>query len=343
MTANITPDDATGIGTWTAGDFARAMHEGIRPGGTHLYPAFPYTAYTKVTRADTDAIFTYLRSLTPVSNVVDRDSLPFPFSVRASLAAWNALFFEPGYFVPDPKRSEAFNRGAYLVEGLGHCGICHTPMNTLGASKSGRALQANQIDNWTAPNLSNDPRQGLGNWTAADIVQYLRTGQTKNTVASGPMADVITYSTSLMPDTDLHAIATYLKERGAAGVAASTAIAAGDTRMKIDEAVFIDTCAACHTKAGAGIEHLFPRLAGNPTVLQDSPTSLIRVILAGAKGAVTSSAPTGAAMPSLGYRLDDAQVAAVVTYIRNSWGNAAPPVSAGDVAGLRKQVSTGAH
>ena len=338
MSANLTPDDATGSGGWTADDFARAMHEGIARDGSHLYPAFPYTAYTRITRPDLDAMFAYLRTVPTVSNNVDRDTLGFPFNIRAAMAGWNALYFTPGTFAPDPQRSDEFNRGAYLVEGLGHCGTCHTPMNNFGANKSAEFLQSNQIDNWTAPNLTADARLGVGGWSVEEIVAYLRTGQTANTIASGPMAEVITRSTALMPVADLHAIATFLKERGAAGAPAPQAIVASDARMQAGAAIFIDTCAACHTPQGAGITHLFPRLAGNPSVVQTDPTSLIQVVLAGARGAATDAAPTGPAMPSLGYRLGDAQVASVLTYIRNSWGNAAAPVSADDVRKLRAEV-----
>jgi mono/diheme cytochrome c family protein len=339
MTANITPDNATGIGTWSADDFARAMHEGRRPGGAYLYPAFPYPYYTKVTRADIDAIYAYLRTLPPVQNTVSRNTLPFPFNIRMSLAGWNMLFFTPGEFKPDPKRSDEFNRGAYLAEGLGHCGACHTPFNAFGASKDDKYLQGNQIDNWTAPNITNDRPAGLGKWTVEDIVQYLKTGQTSFSLASGPMKDVIENSTSHMSDADLKAIAVYLKERGAAGSAAPTPLPASDPRMQMGEAIFIDTCAACHMRSGAGVERMFPKLAGNVVTTQDDPASLIRIVVGGGRAAATDSRPTSPAMPSLGYRLNDAQIAAVVTYVRNSWGNAAAPVSAEAVQELRAKVT----
>lgn len=338
VTPNITPDDGTGLGHWSADDFARAMHDGIRPGGVHLYPAFPYTYYTKLTREDTDAIYAYLRTLSPTEHLVDRNTLPFPFDIRASMAAWNALFFTPGTFVPDPQRSPEFNQGAYLVESAGHCGACHTPLNALGANKASQFLQANRIDQWTAPNITDDARLGIGKWSVADIVTYLRTGRNATSIASGPMAEVVAYSTSQMPDADLHAIATYLKERGAAGSAAPTPLAASDPKMQTGAAIYTDTCSACHRRTGAGVVNMFPRLANNPIVQQDDPASLIHVVLTGVRGAATSAAPTGPAMPSLSYRLNDDQVAAVVTYIRNSWGNAAAPVQAGDVHQLRASV-----
>lgn len=339
MTANITPDNGTGIGNWSADDFARAMHEGRRPGGTYLYPAFPFPYYTRVTRSDLDALYAYLRTLPPVENRVSRNTLPFPFNIRMSMVGWNMLFFTPGEFKPDPKRSDEFNRGAYLVEGLGHCGACHTPFNAFGASKDDKYLQGNQIDNWTAPNITNDKQAGLGKWTVDDIVQYLKTGQTSFSLASGPMKDVIENSTSHMPDADLKAIAVYLKERGAAGPAAPAPLPASDPRMQVGEAVFIDTCAACHMRNGAGVERMFPKLAGNVVTTQDDPASLIRIVVGGGRAAATDARPTSPAMPSLGYRLNDAQIADVVTYVRNSWGNAAAPVSAETVQDQRAKVT----
>jgi mono/diheme cytochrome c family protein len=339
MTPNITPDDATGIGRWTQAEFSRAMHEGRGRNGSYLYPAFPYPYFTEVTREDTDAIYDYLRTLAPVTNAVNRRTLPFPFSVRALMIGWNSLFFKPSPFVPDAQRSAEFNRGAYLVEGLGHCGACHTPLNAFGANKASQFLQGNRIDDWTAPNITNDQQSGLGKWSVDDIVQYLKNGQTRTTTASGPMRDVIENSTSKMAEADLKAIAVYLKERGSAGTPAPAAVPASDPRMQVGQAIFVDTCSACHTRNGAGIEHMFPRLADNAIVKQSDPTTLMRIVLTGVRGAGTEAFPTSPAMPSFGYRLDDNQVAAVVTYIRNSWGNNASAVDAGMVKTLRSHVA----
>lgn len=339
MTPNITPDNASGIGSWTADDFAHAMHEGKRPNGTRLYPAFPYTYYTKVTRADSDAIFAYLRSLEPVSNSVNRNTLPFPFNIRPSMAVWNGMFFTPGEFKSDPNKSAQYNRGAYLVEGLGHCGACHTPLNVLGAGKSDRYLQGGVIDNWTAPNITNDAQAGLGKWSVDDVMRYLKTGQARGVIASGPMKDVVENSTSKMPDADLQAMAVYLKERGAAGPSAPTPVSADDGRMKVGEAIFVDTCAACHVRSGEGIPNVFPKLAGATIATQEDPASLIHVVITGAQAAATASHPTAPTMPSFGYRLSDEQIAAVVTYVRNSWGNAASPVSADAVKAIRGKVT----
>ena len=349
-TANLTPDPETGLGTWNTDEFYRAMHHGISKNGAYLYPAFPYPYYTKVTRDDSDAIFAYLRTLPPVSNQVDRNTLPFPFNIRTSMLAWNAMFFTPGNFHPDPAHSEEWNRGAYLVEGLGHCGACHTPMNTLGGSKSSQPLQGNVIQSWLAPNITGDSRIGVGGWGVDDIVEYLRTGRNKIAAASGPMAEVVQFSTSLMPEPDLRAIATYLRDTNAPPRAnpnlaapipapGPAPIPSTDAVMQTGRSIYLDTCSACHTAKGEGVELLFPRLAGAPGVQQPDPTTLIRVVISGARTAATNAAPTAPAMPSLGWRLDDAQVAAVLTYVRNSWGNAAPAVSASEVARMRSRVT----
>lgn len=341
--ANITPDETTGIGRWSQDAFARAMQEGIGAnsdgrGSRHLYPAFPYTYYTRMTRPDIDAVYGYLRTLTPVRSAVKRNTLPFPFGIRAAMTGWNLLFFTPGTYAPDPARSDAFNRGGYLVEGLGHCGACHTPMNMLGGNKASVAYQGNQIQDWWAPNITNDQKAGLGSWSVEEVTEYLQTGRNVHAAASGPMAEVVTYSTAKMPAEDVRAMAVYLKERGAAGPGTRAPVAADTAAMQAGASIYTDTCQACHAAGGEGVDRLFPRLAGSPAVQQTDATTLLRVILTGTRAAGTAVAPTAPAMPSLGWRLNDGQVAAVATYIRNSWGNAAAPVRASDVAPLRERV-----
>ena len=275
----------------------------------------------------------------PVSNPVDRNTLPWPFSMRASMLGWNTLEFTPGVFQPDPERSVAFNRGAYLVEGLGHCGACHTPMNLVGGPKDSEHLQGNLIQNWLAPSLTNDSQAGLGSWSLDDIVQYLQTGRSLHAAASGPMGEVVQVSTSKMTEPDLRAIATYLKERGAAGPQPSAPLPASNAQVTSGEAVYVDNCSACHARNGMGVADLFPALAGAPSVRQADPASTIRVIIAGAQVVSTGAAPTAPAMPSFGWHLSDGQIADVVTYLRNTWGNAAPAVSASQVDDIRKVVA----
>ncbi|MGI4954447.1 MAG: c-type cytochrome [Janthinobacterium lividum] len=337
--ANLTPDRDTGLGRWSAEDFWHALHDGHSVTDGHLYPAFPYNYYTKVTRADSDALFAFLHSVEPVSNPVDRNTLPWPFSMRASMVAWNAVNFTPGVFQPDPGRSVEFNRGAYLVEGLGHCGACHTPMNAIGGPRDSQHLQGNSIQNWFVPNLTNDSQAGLGSWSADDIVQYLQTGRTLHAAAAGPMGEVIAVSTSKMTAPDLHAMAVYLKERGAAGPTPPTPLPAGNAQMTEGEAVYADNCSACHARSGMGVAYLFPALAGAPSVRQADPGTTIRVIIAGAQVVSTPAAPTAPAMPSFGWHLSNEQIANVVTYLRNSWGNAAPAVGAAQVSKIREVVA----
>jgi mono/diheme cytochrome c family protein len=254
------------------------------------------------------------------------------------MIGWNMLYFTPGTFKPDPSRSAEYNRGAYLVEGLGHCGACHTPITALGGSDFSHALQANRLLNWIAPNITNDLRTGLGTWSRDDIVTYLQTGRNAHAAATGPMAEVVLNSTSQLDLASLQAISIYLKAQTTPDAPVFMALAASDTQMQTGATIYDDTCKACHKSNGEGIDYLFPRLAHNADVQQADPTTLIRVVLQGTKAAATAAAPTGPAMPSLGWRLSNEQVADVITYIRNSWGNAAAPVSASMVGDLRSKL-----
>lgn len=337
---NITPDNHTGIGLWSDDDFVRAVTEGIRRDGAHLFPAMPYNYYTKVRRDDVLAIRAYLATLPAVSNSVTTDQLPFPLSVRADMAAWNALYFTSGEFHPTPDKSREWNRGAYLVEGLMHCGACHTPKNLAGGDKTSENLQGYALQGWFAPDLTGDPRRGLGSWSLDDIVTYLKSGHNRFAAAAGPMADVVAKSSAKMSDTDLHAVATWLKDQPAPKDA-STQPVDSSASMKLGAAIYADECSACHTPSGGGIPKLFPVLAGAPAVQSSDPASMIRVVLAGTRSVATDGAPTASAMPGFGWLLTDRQTAAVLTYIRNAWGNAAPDVTAADVTKGREALARG--
>jgi mono/diheme cytochrome c family protein len=338
---NITPDVVTGVGAWSEEDFRRAMHEGISRGGARLYPAMPYPAYTKVTRDDVSAIWAYLRSLDPVRNEVQPNQLRFPFNVRRpATSTWDLINFRPGAFQPNPAKSDAWNRGAYLVEGLGHCGTCHTPKNITGGDRGSEALQGALLQDWYAPDLTEDPRTGIGSWSIEEIVRYLKTGANSYDIASGPMAEAVSNSTSKMTDADLLAIATYLKDRAPRSGRAVIALAAANPRMVAGQAIYEDRCAACHSHSGAGVTNLFPRLASAPLVQSADPTSLIRVVLIGSRAVATSAAPTAPAMPAFGWNLNDTEVADVLTYVRNTWGNAASAVQPEDVTKLRERLSS---
>ncbi|WP_075180920.1 cytochrome c [Pantoea sp. 1.19] len=337
--ANITPDAETGIGHWTLDDFQRAMSEGIGHGGKRLYGAMPFTAYTKVTRKDNADLWAYLQSLQPIHQAIETNQLPFPFSVRTSLMGWNWINFTQGEFTPDPTQSDEWNRGAYLVEGLGHCGTCHTPKNLIGGDKNGQFLQGAVVEEWWAPNLTNADHTGLGKWQKADIVNYLKHGVNRFDIASGPMADAVKHSTQYWNDADLQAVATWLKASQGAEASPPPALAADDRRMKIGRDIYAAKCSACHTPNGKGVEPLFPMLADNPLINAPNASSLMRVVLAGSRGVDTDTRPTAPAMPAFAGTLSDDEVADVVTFIRNSWGNAAAPVSGDDVKALRESIT----
>jgi mono/diheme cytochrome c family protein len=337
---NITPDADTGIGNMTNDEFLAALHEGRGHNDRRLYPAMPYPAYTKMTDDDVMAIRAYLATVAPVSNAVISNQLPFPLNIRLAMVFWNALNFTQGRYQPNPRKSAEWNRGAYIVEGAAHCGTCHTPKTVLGGDKTSVALTGATLQGWLAPDITNEPRKGVGGWSKDDLVQYLKTGTNKWTLASGPMAEAVSHSTSRMTDDDIGAIAVYLKDSGEGGPAARPdPVAAGDNAMRAGAAIYKDSCAACHKDSGEGEIYLFPRLAGSALVQSDDPTTLERVVLQGTRAVSTSGAPTAPAMPAFDWRLGDAQVAAVLTYVRNSWGNAAAPVSAGAVASQRQSLA----
>lgn len=335
---NITPDPLTGIGAWTDDEFVNALTKGTGRDGTHLYPAMPYTYYSKVTRDDALAIRAYLNSVPAVHNPVEPDQLPFPVNIRASMMIWNRLFFAPGQFTPVAGKSAEWNRGAYLTEGLGHCGLCHTPKNLFGGDRTSERLQGYALQGWFASNITNDPQRGVGSWSIDDIVAYLKTGHNETAAATGPMSETLNFSTSHMSEADLKAIAIYLKDQNGRDHD-KAAQADPDTKtMNAGAKIYADECAGCHTADGKGTPGLFPSLSHSPAVQQTDPTSLLHVVLRGARSVGTERAPTAAAMPEFGWLLRDDQIAAVLTYIRNAWGNSAPPVSASEVGNARQAL-----
>jgi mono/diheme cytochrome c family protein len=337
---NITPDRETGIGNMTDDEFVATLHEGRGHNGRRLYPAMPYPAYTKMSEDDVRSMRAYFKTLQPVRNEVVSNQLPFPLNIRLAMVFWNWLNFTPGRFQPNPQKSAAWNRGAYIVEGPAHCGTCHTPKTLLGGDKTATPLVGGTLQGWFAPDITTDTRKGIGAWSKEDLAQYLKTGVNSFTLASGPMSEAITHSTSQMNDEDIAAIATYLKDSGVGGNSAKpTPIAASDNAMRAGAAIYKDNCAACHRDSGTGDTGLFPKLAGSALVQSDDPTTLAHVLLSGTRAVSTVGAPTAPAMPAFDWRLNDAQVAAVLTYIRNSWGNAAAAVPAGAVADQRASLT----
>jgi mono/diheme cytochrome c family protein len=340
---NITPHRETGIGAWTEKEFLSALHEGRGRGGERLYPAMPYTAYTKMSVDDVLAMRDYFLTVAPVTNKVIANQLPFPFNIRQSLIVWNWLNFRSGRYQLDAKKSAEWNRGAEIVNGAGHCGTCHTPKSILGGDKTSTPLVGATLQGWFAPDISTNPTKGIGSWSNDDIIQYLKTGANSFTLAIGPMAEVVSNSTSQLSDPDLAAIANYLKDSGTpADNRASKPMDATSAVMRAGAAIYKDNCAACHKDAGTGEMHLIASLAGSSLVLSDDPTTLARIVLEGARAVGTATRPTAPAMPAFNWRLNDNNISAVLTYIRNSWGNAALPIAAGKISDARR-ASTAAR
>jgi mono/diheme cytochrome c family protein len=336
-TPNITSDKETGIGGWSADQFYQAMHKGIDDEGRNIYPAFPYPWFTVVSRDDDDAILAFLKTTPPVKYTPPKNDLPFPLNVRSVVKGWNLLYFSAHSFKNDANQSAEWNRGAYLVNGLGHCGACHTPKGALGADKSNRKFQGGTLDNWVAPDLTANERTGLGSWSIDDVAEYLGTGRNAHAGAGGAMADVITYSTSLMSDADRHAIAVYLKGQAASPSLAVVQPDAG--AMRRGAAIYSDACASCHLENGVGQPRYFPPLGPNAMLQQADPIGLEHLILAGGRIGTGPTRPSPMTMPSFAWKLTDQEVADVSTFIRNSWGNQASPVSIADVRSARKKLN----
>ena len=334
--ANITPDPDHGIGHWTPDQFYRALHEGIDDEGHHLYPAFPYNYFTRMPRADTDAILAYLKTLPASAELPPRNALKWPFSMRWLMTGWNLLFLKKDEFKPDQTQSAEWNRGAYLVEVVGHCGACHTPMGHFGEPDMDHYLQGGHFDDYVAPDLTTNRRTGLGSWNEDDIVAFLKNGRNKRGNASAEMGEVVEHSTSKLTDEDLKAIATYLQSIHPSPEAQPKVPA--EEQIRLGQAIYDDTCSACHETKADGVPNLFPPLAGSAEVQQDDPATLVHVILAGTRTAATDKVPTASSMPAYDWKLSDEQIAAVTTYIRSAWGNRARAVSAEEVGKMRAKV-----
>jgi mono/diheme cytochrome c family protein len=336
--ANITPDRETGIGAWSDAMFLSALREGKGHRGEFLYPAMPYPYYTKVTERDGLDIRAYLNTVKPVHNPVVSNKLPFPFDVREEMAGWNALYFTSGEFKPDSAKSAEWNRGAYLVEGLGHCGACHTPKTALGGDDLAHAFHGYRLQGWFAPNITDDKESGVGGWSIDDIAAYLKSGHNAISASTGIMGEEISLSSSQMTDVDLKAIATYLKSLPGQTTSPPAPLSPSEPAMAAGGAIYADECSACHGMGGKGVPYLFPSLAASPNVRSADPTSLIRVLLEGARSVATPGEPTSPGMPSFAWKLTDEEAAAVLTYIRNSWGSSAPAIDARQVGEERASM-----
>jgi mono/diheme cytochrome c family protein len=340
--SNITPDPERGIGGWSFDDFRRAMRQGVGKHGEQLYPAFPYTAFTKISDADLRSLFAYLGSLKPVNWAPPKNDMKFPLNIRATLLGWKFMYFKAGREAPDPQRSAEENRGAYLVQALGHCDACHSPRNRLGAEESDRFMgggtlydyvSSGDVREWSSANLTSDPT-GIEKWTESDIFQYLKTGFSERAVAFGPMDEVVVNSTRHLTDSDVHAIAAYLKTLRP--VSHGDPESTDRSRMRAGEILYTSNCGSCHLPTGLGSRKTAPPLSGSAIVRAASPAALINVILHSPE--LSDALPRVVSrpdMPAFDAKLDNDEIALVATYVRQSWGNRASSVSANDVAGQR--------
>ncbi|QEI05428.1 c-type cytochrome [Pigmentiphaga aceris] len=339
---NLTPDADTGLGRWTADDFWRALHNGKGRDGRLLYPAFPYPSYRHVSRTDADALFAYLQSLPPVRQENRAHQLAFPYDQRFLLAGWRALYFRPLDGRPDAVAkpdSPQWLRGRYLVEGLAHCAECHTPRNRLGALRTDASLSGAMMggQGWYAPPLTGDPVTGLGKWSPQEVFELLKTGVSARSSAVGPMAEAVHQGFQHVADADLRAMVDYLKSLPPAGTDAQ-AVGALPSAGLMDAGgkIYAQQCAQCHQDNGQGKAPAWPPLRDNISVVAASPLNTIRMVLSGGFAPATPGNPRPHGMPPFGHTLNDQDVAAVVSYVRNSWGNQAGGASALDVRAARE-------
>jgi mono/diheme cytochrome c family protein len=341
---NITPDTGAGLGSWSATDFWHALHNGYSKDGTLLYPTFPYTNYTRISRSDSDAIYAYLRTIAPASRANQRHELKFPYNHRILLAAWRWLYFRPGVYQPDSGQDAQWNRGAYLVQGLAHCSACHETRNALGGTHAKSGPSGGLVLDWYAPSLTSPHEAGVQSWSATEIVTLLKTGRvgtrTANASAAGPMAEVVAESLQYAPEGELQAMAVYLKSLPT-GEDASNANGTApkyELPVAIREAgkdLYEKNCADCHGHQGEGHEPAAPPLAGNRAVTMSSATNSIRMVLFGGYAPGTAGNPRPFGMPPYSLVFSDEQIAEVLDYVRTSWGNEAPPIFGEDIGANR--------
>ncbi|HXS40763.1 MAG TPA: cytochrome c [Stellaceae bacterium] len=345
---NITPDPETGIGQYSFEDFERAVRRGVAKDGHRLYPAMPYPSYAKITDDDMHALYTFfMKEVPPVKEPNKPSEIRGVLSWRWPLAIWNVLFTKSGAYTPNPDHDAAWNRGAYLVEGLGHCGACHTPRGwafqekALDAS-SGAYLQGAELDAWSAPNLRGDVRTGLGSWSQEELATFLKDGHNMKGVAFGSMLDVVNNSTPYLTDEDVSAMAAYLKSLPATAQQAAYVYDDATTKslqsgkpQEAGAAIYLGSCVSCHGIDGKGQTPFMPPLAGNPVVLDNNPSSLINLVLNGAEPLIVKGTPDSYRMPQYRVQLTDAEIASVLSFVRSAWGNGASPVTSDRVKTLR--------
>lgn len=341
FSSNLTPDPVNGLGGWSADAFWRALHHGQSRNGRLLYPAFPYVQFTRVSREDSDALYAFLRSLPPVAQANRAHALRFPYSSQAALAVWRELYFEPVTFEPDGRQDAAWNRGAYLVQGLAHCAACHSPRDALGGIQSGRAFAGGAMpaQGWVAPSLRTTFEAGVDAAGAPALLELLRNGSTDRpghaATAMGPMAEVVFQSTQHLSDSDLRAMVDYLQSLNTEAVAPPAEPRADAAQLALGEQIYQRHCSDCHGPQGEGADRAYPALAGNRAVKLPSPANPVQAILGGGFAPATAGHPQPYGMPPFRTLLTDEEIAAVATYVRQRWGNQASGLSALDVQRLR--------
>lgn len=331
FSTNLTPDFETGLGAWTTQDFWRALHHGKSRDGRMLYPAFPYPNYTRVNREDSDAIFAYLKSLAPISNPRMEPSLRFPYNMQLALRVWRMLYFRAGEFVAEPKQTAEWNRGAYLVEGLGHCNACHTARTWLGGSKTVADYSGSPLPmlGWDAlPLTTGTP---MSDAEAVEMTELLRAGTSRRGVTSGPMAEVVFHSLQYLNVADVSAMVTYIRSLPHHVMQPAPAIRVSAKQqleqMKSGGAVYRKHCADCHGDNGEGKPYVYPALSGNRLVTAPSATNAMRAVMYGGYAPSTAANPQPYGMPPFSHQLSAEEIAAVLTYVRNSWDNQARAIS----------------
>ena len=338
VTPNITPDDDTGIGQWDEEDFWQAMHHGKSKDGRYLYPVFPYIEYTKVTRQDSDMIFAYMHSLSPVAQNNPPHKIDSPYDNQWLLRLWRTWYFTEGVYEPDSSKSEEWNRGAYLVQGLGHCSACHTSRNVWGASQDGELAGGEIMGTyWYAPSLISPLEAGVGDWPVEDIVELLSTGITSHAVTSGPMATIVRQSLQHLSADDMRAMAVYLQSISEKEIDVKKAKKipampeAVRQYLSKGELIYEKHCQDCHGVSGQGMPNIYPPLAGNRSVTMASSLNTIRSVLYGGYPPSTTGNLRPYGMPPYQHIIYDIEIAQVVSYIRNAWGNIGSLVSPFDV------------
>ena len=340
--SNITPDKQTGIGGYTLAQFDNAVRRGVARDGRRLYPAMPFPSYAKLSDADVEALYAYfMNRVAPVRQDTPANEIPFPLNLRWPLAFWSGVFAPTTPYANDPAHDAQWNRGAYLVEGPGHCGSCHTPRGiafqevALDGS-SPRYLSGALLDGWYAPSLRSDDALGLGRWSEQDIVDFLKNGRNRHGIVFGSMTDAYNNSTQFLSDADLASIAKFLKSLP--GEAAPQA-----HRRQIADAasarLYAARCAFCHGRDGKGQGQWLSPLAGATSALIDKPDSMINIVLNGSARVVSGGVPDAYRMPALRNALSDSDIAGVLTYIRASWGNTGTPVAAAQVKAIRDRTN----